>query len=136
MEDKKEIMFRVLWGLGHLTLLYLFVQGFLTRWNRFEAILYAEKIINPYGIVPPAVDPAEGLTYDHIFKRSLTAGFANIFSSIEKYPMFWALPTFFFFSIADFSSFAASPLLLYNLLAVFDTFRFLSYDFLYFEIVA
>ena len=125
MEDKKEIMFRIFWGLGHLAIFYIFLEGFKSYWRRGSALRTTAEPTLP-----------SDLSYSHIYKKSLTAGLLNIFSSIERFPVFWALPLFLFFTMADFSSFSKSPLLLYNTLAIADTFRFLSYDFALFETVA
>jgi NADH-quinone oxidoreductase subunit M len=126
MDDKKEIMFRIFWGLGHLTMLYIFISAFKSSWRRGMALR----------AVPSSELPAEELTLDRIYKKSLAAGFVGIFNAFEKYPVCWILPIFLFFAMADFTNFAETPLLLYNALAISDTFRFLSYDFALFETLA
>ena len=78
LTEKRELMFRIFWGLGHLVLLYFFAKGFQQHWRRGVAVRDASD--NPEADVE--------LSYDLIFKRSLGGGFANIFHSAEKYPVF------------------------------------------------
>jgi NADH-quinone oxidoreductase subunit M len=124
--DKKEIMFRIFWGLGHIAIFVIFIQGFRDSWSRKTALRAVSKE-RPFEYE---------LSYDYIYKNSISAGLTNVFNSIDKYPVCWALPLFVFFAMADFSSFAASPLFLYNAISVFDTFRFLSSDFIFLETFA
>lgn len=127
MDDKKEIMFRLFWGLGHIAALSAIWSGFISNWKRSSA-LRANPLVDDTS--------AEDLTYDRIFKKSVLAGFLNLFNTIEKFPVMWFLPIFIFFCMADFTAFSESPILIYNSLAIFDTFRILSYDFSMFEAVA
>lgn len=110
--------------MGHIILACFFVAGFKQYWRRHIALRDA------------AEEPADdNLSYDLIFKKSISAGFNYIFDSVVKYPVFWGLPAFFFLVMADGTQFCESPYLLYTSLATFDTVRLLSYNFVYLETV-
>ena len=80
MDDKKEILFRVFWGLAHMVLIGLFVSGFKEKWDRLVSILNSPKrtvcfasavnveLVNEESNLSDAVK--KNISYDYIFKRS------------------------------------------------------------------